>query len=285
MTIIKIESRDHEMAGMPLRRILPQRRCRAVGPFVFLDHFGPTSAPMQVAPHPHIGLSTLTWLFSGSIHHADSLGNKEKIVPGEVNWMTAGHGIVHSERSSESDPAPLHGLQCWVAQTTEHEQGEPDFQHLSADKLPRFEQDGVDWTLVVGRWLEAESPLSTPWPTLFVEGHARQNDEWAWPVTEQWAIAVYVVAGTVRVGSESATTGELLVLLPEDRQQGSLCLAADADSHFVLLGGQPLPEARYFDWNFVASDQSLLAEARQRWMDRAFPAVPGDDDRIPHPAE
>lgn len=289
----KIQSRQHDMLGTPVLRMLPHRSCRAVGPFVFLDHFGPSELSMQVAPHPHVGLSTLTWLLTGTIRHADSLGNDLWIRPGEVNWMTAGNGIVHAERSHDEPEVPIEGLQCWVAQTIEHEQGQPGFQHLDANELPRFSREGIDWTLVVGHWMEERSPLSINWPTFFVEGLALTDGIWRWPYPACWALGIYVIEGEARVRAREGdnwtrlTRGELAVLPPPTGQDVAYPqVTMTGDTRFVCLGGEPLPEPRYFDWNFVASDRKLLEQARADWIaDRRFGKVPGDDERIPHPAE
>ncbi|MCH8551218.1 MAG: pirin family protein [Natronospirillum sp.] len=286
--IFKIEARYHNMAGVPVQRILPSRTCRAIGPFVFLDHMGPTDEPAQVAPHPHIGLSTLTWLFSGEMRHRDSLGNDQIIRPGEVNWMTAGRGIVHSERADSGAP-PLHGLQCWVAQCRDEEQGEPSFQHLGAPQLPRFSDDGVDWTLIAGHWMEQHSPLAIQWPAFFVEGRVRAPGSWHWHYPGCHALGIYLVTGHLSVRwhdgqSLSLEAGELGVF-PPLREGAAPEITADSQTCFVCLGGEPFPEERFFDWNFVASDKALLAQARADWIAGRFPSVPGDDSRIPHPAE
>ncbi|MEX1056281.1 MAG: pirin family protein, partial [Natronospirillum sp.] len=218
---IKLRARHHDLGGIPVNRVLPERQCRAVGPFVFFDHFGPAEADMQVAPHPHIGLSTLTWLFSGSVRHRDSLGNDQIIKPGEVNWMTAGRGVVHSERARRDPGAPLHGIQCWVAQTVEHEQGEPEFAHLGADELPRFSQEGIEWTLAVGHWQEEHSPLAINWPAFFVQGRVVAPGRWQWWYPACWALGVYVISGHLSVhwhdGSITAlNAGEMAAFPPPE---------------------------------------------------------------------
>ncbi|TGG92385.1 pirin family protein [Natronospirillum operosum] len=288
MGTVKVSGRAHDMEGVPVRRVMPHRTCRAIGPFVFLDHMGPTEVPVQVAPHPHIGLSTLTWLFSGEMRHRDSLGNDQMVRPGEVNWMTAGRGIVHSERAGDLS-APLHGLQCWVAQHREEEQGESSFQHLASAALPRFSSEGVDWTLIVGHWLEQRSPLNIQWPTFFAEGRVQAAETWQWRYPSSHALGVYVVSGRLTVDwhdGEAMTLapGELGAFPPPESQAGPV-VSADVGTHFVVLGGEPLPEPRQFDWNFVSSDPALLAQARADWIAERFPSVPGDSGRIPHPAE
>lgn len=291
MAVIKVIGRPASLGGAPLARVLPHRSCRAVGPFVFLDHFGPAEQQdMQVAPHPHIGLHTLTWLFSGEILHRDSLGTEAAIRPGEVNWMTAGAGITHSERTPNGQPQDLHGLQCWVAQSRADEQGEPGFQHVSADDLPRFSRDGVRWTVVVGHWLEEHSPVRINWPTFFVEGRTEASDTWEWPYPAIWTMGIYVVSGSLTVSYDGNThrvvAGELLVIPPQEQGVPQPHVEALAGVQFVCFGGEPLPEQRFFDWNFVASDPALLASARADWMaQRRFAPVPGDPERIPHPAE
>ncbi|MFY0664976.1 MAG: pirin family protein [Natronospirillum sp.] len=290
MDVLKVIGRSAELGGIPLLRVLPHRTCRAVGPFVFIDHFGPVEPThMQVAPHPHIGLHTLTWLFSGEIMHRDSIGTEQPIRAGELNWMTAGSGVTHSERTPPDRPQPLHGLQCWVAQSVEHEQDPAEFQHLPADALPTFSRDGIQWKVVVGHWLEEHSPLRINWPTFFVEGLTEASDEWDWPYPGIWSCGIYVVEGRMTVSfggrTEVVAAGELLVI-PPVRGLPQPNVSADAGVRFVCLGGEPFPEDRHFDWNFVASDRALLAAARADWIaQRRFPPVPGDSERIPHPEE
>lgn len=291
MAAIRIGAREHHMGGMRIGRVLPYRHCRAVGPFVLLDHMGPVDAAVEVPPHPHIGLSTLTWLFEGRLRHRDSLGNDQWIYPGDVNWMTAGQGIVHSERSPHG---AIHGLQCWVAQHRDFQQGAPSFQHIDARDLRRFSTDGIDWTLIAGHWFEQRSPLTIDWPTVFVEGRIQAPERWHWPYPPGWAMAVYVVSGELTIDSIDrerlhVVAGELVAFPANDIHRTSEPAIRDVEgapgTHFVCLGGEPFPEERFFDWNFVSSEKALLAQARTDWIAGRFPAVPGDDGRIPHPAE
>ena len=272
--------------GFLVRRALPTTRHRMVGPFVFLDQMGPhTFAPgagLDVRPHPHIGLATLTYLFDGEIMHRDSLGTVLAIRPGAVNWMTAGRGIVHSERTApdpRAEGSTLFGLQCWVALPKAHEEIEPSFAHVTADALPVIERDGVTAKVVAGRFFGAVSPVPVLSPLFFVDVHLQAGATLVVPAdyAEQ---AIYIVAGALDLEDDGVfEAGQLLVM-----QQGqSLRLNAEGATRVVLLGGDRLDGPRALSWNFVSSSLARLEQARIDWRDQQFPPLPGETEWIPQP--
>jgi redox-sensitive bicupin YhaK (pirin superfamily) len=273
-----------------VRRALPNERRRMVGPFVFLDQMGPTVfAPgrgLDVRPHPHIGLATLTYLLDGEIVHRDSLGVVQPIRPGEVNWMTAGRGIVHSERTSpqrRESGSPLAGLQCWVALPKAHEETDPSFAHLDAHDLPLVEGDGVRASIVAGECFGRRSPLATLSPLLFVDVSLQAGARVDVPAAyaEQ---AIYVIEGRLDLGRDgSFDAGRLLVLKPG----AALTLrgAGPGATRVVLLGGEPLEGPRRIAWNFVSSSIERIEQAKDDWRQGRFPQVPGETEFIPLPPD
>lgn len=278
-----IPNRARTLAGQRIARVLPFSKRRAVGPFVFLDHFGPVEVPpgqrMDVLPHPHIGLSTLTYLFAGESVHRDSLGYVQTIRPGEVNWMTAGRGIVHSERSPEPALGGLsHGLQFWVALPKSLEQGPASFQHYAAALLPSHQGPGVRGTVIAGQAFGLRSPVQVSSPLIFLELHLDDGAEVSLPA-EQEERALYLLSGTIEAEGGPYGPGQLLVLPP-----GPGSIQAKGPTHLVLFGGAPLDGPRHLYWNFVASDPALLEAAKQAWREDRFPKIPGDDqERVPLP--
>ena len=283
-TDVTLAPREQDLMGLPIRRLLPQRAQRHCGPFVFLDHMGPHRlAPGQgldVPPHPHIGLSTLTWLFSGEIQHRDSLGTMQRIVPGAVNWMTAGKGIVHSERSPDATRAAgseIEGLQFWVAQPEATEQGEPGFQHCEASELPKGKIAGANWTLVAGQWQGEQSPVKVDSALSLVVFESQSAGELHLPQpSTTWEWGFYGLEGELAWDGNSLEPRHLRI-----RNQGGR-LTWQAGARWVLIGGEPLGK-RLMDWNFVATRADLIDAARLRWKERGFPPVPGDDGYVPYP--
>lgn len=273
-----------DILGFGVRRILPQAARRMVGPFVFFDHMGPADfAPgsgMDVPPHPHIGLATLTYLFEGEVVHRDSLGVEQLIRPGDVNWMVAGGGVVHSERSSPEwrrKGGRIDGLQCWVALPVGVEEGPASFAHHGAGDLPQFEYGSAALTLVAGRAYDEVSPVSTASPLFYV--HAAFAGAGCLPLPDEHAErAVYVIKGDIRLGGEAIEPGQLAIAAP-----GPLALRAASCARIVMLGGAPLPEPRHINWNFVASSHALIDAARRRWRRQEFPPVPGETEFVPLP--
>jgi hypothetical protein len=273
--------------GFVVRRALPSAALRNVGPFVFLDDFGPVDfAPGQgldVRPHPHIGLATVTYLFEGEILHRDSLGSVVPIRPGAVNWMTAGGGIVHSERTppgQRGGGARLAGLQLWVALPREHEEAAPAFAHHAADELPELERDGVRLRVIVGTAFGATSPVAVLSPMFYVDVALAASARLAVP-DEHAERAAYVVQGAVRLGDALHGPGRLLVLAPGAPAE---LVAEDGPARLVLVGGAPLDAPRFVWWNFVSSSRERIERAREDWAAQRFAAVPGESEFIPLPA-
>jgi len=280
-----IEGRPRDIGGFPVRRILPFAKRRMVGPFIFLDEMGPLDLPagqgLDVAPHPHIGLSTLTYLFEGEILHRDSLGSTQPIRPGAVNWMTAGRGIAHSERSGEEERAKdksLHGLQSWIALPLEQEEAEPDFSHHGACELPVIDKEGALLRLLAGEAYGEVSPVPAFSDLFYVHAEMHAGAEVDLP-EDQVERAVYVVHGEVDLAGTVVTTGNLAVLKPG----GPAAVTAVHASRVMLLGGAPLEGARHIWWNFVSSAEGRIEQAKAAWKNGGFPPVPGDDGYVPLP--
>ena len=275
-----------DLGGFTVRRLLPAASCRAVGPFIFFDHMGPAVfAPgegVDVRPHPHIGLATVTYLFEGALMHRDSLGTVQEILPGDVNWMTAGRGIVHSERTPATHRgkgSQANGLQFWVALPREHEQCDPAFQHCPADSLPRLDGRGNTLLLIAGEAFGLRSPVHALSPLFYADLQVQAGASFMLSV-EHEERAIYPVAGIVRIGEEVLPLDRLAVLQPGR----PVCIEADADARLMLLGGAPLDAPRHMWWNLVSSDPALIEQARCDWAEGRFPDVPGETDRIPLPA-
>ncbi len=284
-----LEGRARDLGGFTVRRVLPAPRRRTVGPFVFFDHMGPfTSSPergVAVRPHPHIGLATLTYLFEGELTHRDSLGSHQVIVPGDVNWMTAGRGIVHSERMDEAAQkrgVRMHGLQCWIGLPKRDEEGEPSFAHHAADAIPTALVSGVKLRVAVGSAYGVTSPVRVTSPTLLVDvrlGAGRQVE--LPPADAHDEMAAYVVDGAVTCDGVSWRGGTMLGFRKGERPS----LSADGESRVVLIGGAPLDGERHLFWNFVSSDTERIEKAKRDWKEGRFPKVPGDEvEFIPLPS-
>jgi redox-sensitive bicupin YhaK (pirin superfamily) len=280
-----IAPRPRDLGDFEVRRALPAAECRSVGPFVFFDQMGPLTLQqgqaLDVRPHPHIGLATITWLFEGQIRHLDSLGSDLVIRPGEVNWMTAGRGIVHSERSPASQRhagARLSGIQAWLALPRELEECEPDFQHYPYDDFPRLEQDGVQVALIAGSAFGRRSPVRTATETLYAELRLAAGRRLQIPVVAEEQ-ALYIATGSIELGAQHYGAGTLLVLKPQAAAQFS----AVNDCICMLLGGAPLDGKRHLWWNFVSSSLDRLELAKADWQAGRFGTVPGDDEFIPLP--
>jgi redox-sensitive bicupin YhaK (pirin superfamily) len=280
--------RTHDLGdGFEVRRALPHKDRRMVGPFVFLDQMGPHAfAPgrgIDVRPHPHIGLSTVTYLLSGEISHRDSLGTVQDIKPGEVNWMTAGKGIVHSERTGPAVRAAgsvLSGLQCWVALPQGKEEIDPSFSHTAADALPTVEGDGVTARIVAGAYFGKRSPVPVESALFYVDVQLAPGARLDLPpdYAEQ---AAYVVEGTLDLGRDGRfEAGQLVVFKPGARITVG---AGDSPARLMLLGGDTMDSPRYLTWNFVSSSADRIEQAKEDWRARRFPDVPGETEFIPLP--
>ncbi|HEX7727068.1 MAG TPA: pirin family protein [Rhizomicrobium sp.] len=272
--------------GFTVARVLPQAGQRTVGPFVFFDYFGPVDfAPghgIDVRPHPHIGLATITYLFEGSQVHRDNLGNEQEIVPGDVNWMTAGRGIAHSERTGPDVRARghrMHGIQSWVGLPRANEEDAPSFQHVGKTKLPSREKDGVSMRLVCGKAFGMEAPVKVPMPIFYVDAQMKagssivlEND-----YEERGAM---VVGGSVEAGGKRHEDGDMMIFDKGEHAQ----IKALTDARVMLLGGAPLDGERHVWWNFVASSRERIEKAKDDWKSGRFAKIPGDDKEfIPLP--
>jgi redox-sensitive bicupin YhaK (pirin superfamily) len=258
-----------------------------VGPFIFFDHLGPTQFEpghgIDVRPHPHISLATVTYLFEGSLEHRDSLGNVREIRPGDVNWMTAGRGIAHSERTPHTARAAgekIHGIQSWVALPDGHEDREPDFTHYPAATLPQRTVDGVILAVIAGEGFGLRSPVHSLWPTLYVHAAFRAGATLEFPA-EHDERAIYVVSGELAVGESALVEGQLAVLEPGMKHT----LSAVGETRAMLLGGKRFPTPRYIWWNFVASSRERIDLAKARWAKGQFAPVPGETEFIPLPSD
>jgi redox-sensitive bicupin YhaK (pirin superfamily) len=288
MSIVQvIPARERDLGGFVVRRVLPFESRKMVGPFIFFDHMGPTNFAqgqgIDVRPHPHIALATVTYLFSGALEHRDSLGTVRVIRPGDVNWMTAGRGIAHSERTpheSRESGEQSHGIQSWVALPDGQEDVEPSFVHYPAADLPRRTLDGVQLAVIAGEAFGMQSPVRTLWPTLYVDAQFAHGATLE-VAPEHAERAVYVAQGHIEVGDALLKEGQLGVLDP-----GSvLTLRARGASRAMLLGGERFPTARYIWWNFVASSQERIEQAKGRWQRGEFAKVPGETEFIPLPTQ
>ncbi len=278
-----IEPREKDLGGFSVRRVLPARERRMVGPFVFFDHMGPAEFPpgegVQVRPHPHIGLATVTYLFEGEIMHRDSLGFVQPIRAGAVNLMTAGRGIVHSERAGDDldTTSRLHGIQSWMALPLDLEEREPDFAHYPAADLPLLERDGASVRVIMGSAFGQASPVRADAPTLYLECRLAAGGRLRLP-RDTDELAVYVVDGEVGIGGRDFSGGQMAVACPG----AALELAAAADCRVMVIGGTSLGQ-RHIWWNFVSSSKERIEQAKQDWRDGRFAPVPGDDEFIPLP--
>ena len=283
---LSIPPRVHDLGGgFTVKRLLPHAQARRVGPFVFFDHIGPADlAPdkgLDVRPHPHIGLATVTYLWEGAIMHRDSVGSVQEINPGDVNWMTAGRGIVHSERTPErlrGKPQRMHGLQTWVALPQAHEEDPPAFAHHPKASLPVVERPGAVLTVVAGRAFGATSPVRVLMDTLYVSIDLEAGG--ALPIPAEHAErALYPVAGELTLDGEPLALEHLAVL---DAGSEPL-LRATAPSRVMLLGGAPMDGHRHVWWNFVSSSRDRIEQAKADWREGRIGQVPGETEFIPLP--
>lgn len=281
-----IEEREQNLGNFMVGRLLPFRSKRMVGPFIFIDHMGPVTLleheNFDVPPHPHIGLSTLTYLFEGNIMHRDSLGTEMEIKPGQVNWMTAGKGIVHSERTPDymrSMAKSMHGLQIWVALPKELETMEPSFYHIAENELPSWESDDVSYKLIAGEAFGRKSSVPVYSRLYFIEmktivgqtvkiGHELFGE-----------VALYILEGSVENDGIEYEPKRILVA-----KESELCeFTMKENTTVYIFGGEPFPEERLIYWNFVATSQELLDQAKEKWKAQEFDKVPGETEFVPLP--
>ena len=277
----------HDLGGgFVVRRLLPFRKKRMVGPFIFFDHMGPAefvpNSVTDIRPHPHIGLSTLTYLYEGRMVHRDNLGTVQTITPGEVNWMTSGKGIAHSERAHADDygkKVRMQGLQFWVALPDETEDQAPSFRHYTQNQIPVFKGEGFTASVVTGKAFGLTSPVQVSSPSVFldVKTDADSKIEFT-PEKENFEIAVYVLKGKIDYRSGTIEEGHLGILA----SSSALLLLASAGTHFVVIGGEPFQTPRLIWWNFVSSSKEKIEAAKKAWKEEKFALIPGDEkERIP----
>ena len=262
-----IEQRSRDLGGFEVGRVLPFAKRRMIGPFIFFDHFGPTQfAPgiprtVDVRPHPHIGLSTVTYLFEGEIMHRDSVGSEQAVRPGEVNWMVAGSGITHSERfeKARAEGGPMHGIQAWVALPREDEETAPGFANYSGAALPTMEERGIWLRVVAGELHGMQAKAATHSPMFYAHVRLKQGATISLPA-EYSERAAFVVSGSVTVDGQNFGSGEMLVFVPAS----DALVLANTEATLMILGGEPLGE-RYIEWNFVSSSKERIEQAKADW--------------------
>ena len=280
-----IDPVEKDLGDFVVRRTLPAPVRQRVGPFIFFDHMGPADfepgSGVSVRPHPHIGLATITYLLAGKIMHRDSLGHAQSIEQGAINWMTAGRGIVHSERSPEDlkqAGSHLHGIQSWVALPEEFEETEPRFEHYPASDVPESNSDGACLRVIAGSAYSLTSPVTTASETLYVEVDLETGADLALPGNVD-EIAVYVVDGKVDIDDCPVTAGRMAVV----RRGSNALVHSHTAVKLMLLGGATLPGERYLWWNFVSSSKKRMQKAKADWREKRFPEVPGETEFIPLP--
>ncbi|WP_179401512.1 pirin family protein [Burkholderia guangdongensis] len=275
----------HDIGNLLVRRVLPALAARLVGPFIFFDHMGPAELPagsgLDVRPHPHIGLATVTYLFDGAILHRDSLGSVQPITPGDVNWMTAGRGIVHSERTPDALRASghtIHGIQTWIALPVAHENDPPSFEHHPADTLPKLARDGVALTVIAGDAFGLRAPVSTFSRTLYVAAEFEAGGRIVLDASHEER-AVYLVDGALSIDGVPLEPERMAVLAPG----ADVALTSDAGARAMLLGGDKIDGERFIEWNFVASSREAIERAKTAWTQQQMGQVPGETEWIPLP--
>ena len=280
-----IVPRPRDIGGFEVRRVLPAPERRNVGPFVFFDQMGPAElapgAGIDVRPHPHIGLATVTYLFAGTIIHRDSLGTVQAIEPGEVNWMTAGRGIAHSERSDaelRKQREKLYGIQIWVALPKQHEETAPDFTHYEAGVLPVIEGEGKTVRVIAGSIFGKQSPVKT-FSSLFYADVSLRRGAIVSLENQHEERAIYLLEGNVEIAGQPFEPGRLLVFAPGD----VISVKANSAARLLLFGGEPLDGPRHLWWNFVSSSRERIEQAKGDWKAGRFAPVPDDSEFIPLP--
>jgi redox-sensitive bicupin YhaK (pirin superfamily) len=279
--------RARDLGNFEVRRALPSAQRQMVGPFIFFDQMGPvmmqSGQGVDVRPHPHIGLSTVTWLFDGMIYHRDSLGSSQAIAPGELNWMTAGKGIVHSERTPEpelSRTRKVFGIQSWVALPKKHEETTPGFEHVAMEALPVIIDRGREVRVIAGNMFGAASPVKTHSDLFYADVKLVAGSSLPLPV-EHEERGIYVADGSIEIAGQIFEAGRLLVFRPKD----PITVTAQTDARFMMLGGEPMDGPRHIWWNFVSSSKERIEMAKEEWKRGRFDIVPGDEkDFIPLPA-
>jgi len=287
---IIIHARERDLGGFSVHRSLPHSQKRSVGPFVFLDHMGPLlldeTHALDVRPHPHIGLATVTYLFDGRAFHRDSIGSKQEITPGALNLMIAGKGIVHSERTPAEDRHQLpsrsiHGVQIWLALPKDSEECEPSFTHWPKESFPTiFPAKNLSANILLGEYNGKRSPVPTLWKTLFMDFENCADFDCELSFAEQ-EVAISVVSGELTVDSDQIKENDLIVVA----DPRTVKIKASKESRFVIIGGNPFPEPRYIWWNFVSSSKERLRRAADDWKNQTMGQVEGEHEFIPLPEQ
>lgn len=287
MIELVIPYRDRSIGSMSVRRVLPFPRRRAVGPFVFVDDFGPVeifqSKSLDVLPHPHIGLATVTFLFSGKMTHRDSIGSSQVIEPGEVNWMTAGSGIVHSERVSDAPNETgekLVGVQTWVALPENREEITPGFAHHESGELPVMEAKGVHARIILGEIFGRKSPVETLSHPIYAECHLEDKAALSIPADIEER-SVYILTGSLIADKRRFESGTMIVF----EAGKEAIIKASGDAKFMIIGGARLEKPRHMWWNFVSSSRERIEQAKKDWREGNFATIPGETEFIPLPED
>ncbi|NVK04634.1 MAG: pirin family protein [Flavobacteriia bacterium] len=286
-TSIIIEERARDIGDFLVGRLLPFRKKRMVGPFIFIDHMGPSTIKegsyLDIGQHPHIGLSTLTYLFEGEAIHRDSTGAVQRITPGSVNWMTSGSGAVHTERTPEDhrdgEARNMHGFQIWVALPKEKENMPAEFHHIAKNALPEWQQDNLTIKLIAGEAFGRKSPVPVHSHLFMLKVQAEEDTHLDFNGKLEGEIGIAVVEGTVTACDETVDKGQMLV----SNAEGKCAFQVAKGSLLLIFGGKPFPEERNIWWNFVASDPETIEDAKKRWENGDFKMVPGETDVIPLP--
>lgn len=283
-----IEERPRDIGNFMVGRLLPFHSKRMVGPFIFIDHMGPVKMNdhqnMDVPPHPHIGLSTLTYLFDGCIIHRDSLGTEIEIKAGQVNWMTAGKGIVHSERTPDylrHTEKTMHGLQIWVALPKHLEQMEPSFFHAGEHELPAWNENGIDFKLIAGEAFGKKSPVPVFSKLYLLELKSTTKQKVKIGHELFGEVAIYILKGSLKSDGHAYEPKRILVAKEQELCEFTLY----ENTSIYIFGGEPFPEERLIYWNFVASNQQLIDAAKKNWAEQTFPKIKGETEFVPLPSK
>lgn len=287
MIDVIIPSRPRDIGGFVVRRVLPHAQRRTIGAFIFLDQMGrvslPPEKPLEVLPHPHIGLSTVTYLFEGTITHRDSTGIVQDIHSGDVNWMTAGSGVVHSERTPTEllgNKQEIFGLQTWIALPKDTEDIAPSFQHVPKEHLPAWSSDGINFRLIVGDAFGQTSPVKVFSKMFYVEARTERAQKLSIQPTDLVGErAAYIVEGSLTIESQTIEAGNMVVF----KNQIPLRMTLGENTRLMFLGGEPLPEKRYIWWNFVSSSEETIELAKVMWKNQTFPKITGETEFVPLP--
>ncbi len=282
-----IEERSRDIGDFLVGRLIPFRKKRMVGPFIFIDHMTPTIMKpgkyMDIDQHPHIGLSTLTYMLEGEVMHKDSIGSHQRISPGSVNWMVAGKGVTHTERTPDDMRGGtefiVHGYQIWVALPKHLEEIEPEFYHFDALELPNWKEGGTDFTLIAGKGYGKESPLPVHSDLFMVELKNKERYELQIKGELRGEIGICVVDGEITACGNSILKGNMLV----SKTENNCSIVLEPNTHLLLFGGIPFPEERYIYWNFVSSSKDKIEAAKKQWRNKQFPNVPNDNSYVTMP--